>query len=55
MSNTVLVFLFGPLFFAKLILAYPFTTVQELYIFITSGLGTAFWMLVLTAFTTVMR
>lgn len=49
MTDLVVIFLLGPFFFFPRLLTFSVGSLSELYTFIASGLGTAFWSLVLGA------
>ena len=49
MTDFISVFLFGPLYFFPLLLSLSIESPHQMQIFVTSGLGTTFWVAVISA------
>ena len=49
MTDLVVAFLLGPIFFFPRLLSFSTTSISEIHVFITSGLGTTFWAIAIGA------
>lgn len=49
MTDPITVFLFGPFYFIPLLLTYSGESIDQIQMFVISGLGTAFWVAIISA------